>query len=48
MNWIKNFVRPKFESVFRSKDDTPDDLWVNCNECGEIIFHRDMEELGKV
>ncbi|MGC6511807.1 MAG: acetyl-CoA carboxylase, carboxyltransferase subunit beta [Parvibaculales bacterium] len=48
MNWIKNFVRPRFEAVFRSKDDTPDNLWVNCNECGEMIFHRDMEALSKV
>ena len=48
MNWIKNFVRPKFESVFRGKDDTEENLWVNCTECGEMIFHRDMDDLGKV
>ena len=27
MNWIKNFVRPRFPSVFRDRDDTPDNLW---------------------
>jgi len=48
MNWIKNFVRPKFERVFRSKDNAPDDLWVNCTACGEMIFHRDIEHLAKV
>ena len=48
MNWIKNFVRPKFESVFRGKDDTEENLWVNCTECGEMIFHRDMDDLSKV
>ena len=48
MNWIKNFVRPKFESVFRGKDDTEENLWVNCTECGEMIFHRDIDDLGKV
>ncbi|MGC6475258.1 MAG: acetyl-CoA carboxylase, carboxyltransferase subunit beta [Parvibaculales bacterium] len=47
MNWIKNFVRPRFEAVFK-KNDTPDNLWVNCNDCGEMIFHRDMEVLKKV
>ncbi len=46
MNWIKNFVRPRFEAVFK-KNDTPDNLWVNCNDCGEMIFHRDMEVLKK-
>lgn len=48
MNWIKNFVRPKFGSVFRGKEDTEENLWVNCTECGEMIFHRDMDDLGKV
>lgn len=48
MNWIKNFVRPKFGSVFKGKEDTEENLWVNCTECGEMIFHRDMDDLGKV
>ncbi len=48
MNWIKNFVRPKFPRVFAEREDTPDNLWINCNECGEMIFHRDMETLQKV
>lgn len=48
MNWIKNFVRPKIAQVFSQKDDTPDNLWINCTECGEMIFHRDVELLQKV
>lgn len=48
MNWIKNIVRPRFEAVFRKKSNTPDNLWINCNECGEMIFHRDIEALAKV
>ena len=48
MNWIKNFVRPRFPSVFQEKEDTPDNLWINCSECGEMIFHRDVELLQKV
>lgn len=48
MNWIKNFVRPKLEAVFSNKDDTTDNLWVNCKQCGEMIFHRDFESLTKV
>ena len=48
MNWIKNFVRPRFPSVFREHDDTPDNLWEACKKCGEMIFHRDFENLQKV
>ena len=48
MNWIKNFVRPRFPSVFRERDDTPDNLWEACKKCGEMIFHRDLEMLQKV
>jgi acetyl-CoA carboxylase carboxyl transferase subunit beta len=48
MNWIKNFVRPKIAEVFSQKEDTPDNLWLNCSECGEMIFHRDVELLQKV
>ena len=48
MNWIKNFVRPRFPSVFRDRDDTPDNLWEACKKCGEMIFHSDLEALEKV
>jgi acetyl-CoA carboxylase carboxyl transferase subunit beta len=48
MNWIKNFVRPKIAEVFSQKEETPDNLWLNCSECGEMIFHRDVELLQKV
>lgn len=48
MNWLKNFVRPRFPSVFRDHDDTPDNLWQSCKQCGEMIFHRDLALLQKV
>ncbi|WP_436643490.1 acetyl-CoA carboxylase, carboxyltransferase subunit beta [Microbaculum sp. FT89] len=42
MNWINNFVRPKIRS-FLEKKETPDNLWVQCPETGEMVFHRDLE-----
>ena len=48
MNWIKNFVRPKLENVITKKKEMPDNLWVNCTECGEMIFHLDIETLSRV
>ncbi len=48
MNWIKNFVRPRFANVFRGRDDASDNLWESCKKCGEMIFHRDLAGLQKV
>jgi acetyl-CoA carboxylase carboxyl transferase subunit beta len=48
VNWIKNFVRPRFPSVFKDRDETPDNLWENCKKCGEMIFHRDLVASQKV
>ena len=48
MNWIKNFVRPRFNNVFRRHDDTSDNLWENCKSCGEIVFQRDLSILQYV
>ena len=48
MSWIKNFVRPRLADVFRKEGDTPDNLWIKCGQCGEMIFHRDHERAHKV
>ena len=41
MNWITNYVRPKFDSLF-SKRDVPENLWTKCPECGTMLFHREL------
>ncbi len=44
MNWITNFVRPKIKSMLWSPDSsTPDELWTKCDECGAIIYHRELK-----
>ncbi len=47
MNWITNFVRPKFPNVFR-KDENDDNLWMKCPACGEMIFHQEAADTHKV
>lgn len=43
MNWIANFVRPRIKSILSSSDSsTPDDLWSKCDECGSILYHREL------
>ncbi|MED5565615.1 MAG: acetyl-CoA carboxylase carboxyl transferase subunit beta, partial [Pseudomonadota bacterium] len=34
--------------MFRDHDDTPDNLWQSCKQCGEMIFHRDLSLLQQV
>jgi len=48
MNWITNFVRPKFRALVEPKPEIPDNLWEKCPSCGHMIFHRELEELLKV
>jgi acetyl-CoA carboxylase carboxyl transferase subunit beta len=43
MNWISNYVRPKINSLF-SRRELPDNLWRKCDECGTMLFHRELQE----
>ena len=44
MNWISNYVRPKIRSLVGVKSDVPENLWVQCPSCEQMLFHRDLEE----
>jgi acetyl-CoA carboxylase carboxyl transferase subunit beta len=43
MNWISNYVRPKINSLF-SRREVPENLWSKCDECGTMLFHRELSE----
>ena len=43
MNWISNYVRPKINSLF-SRREVPENLWTKCDECGTMLFHRELSE----
>lgn len=43
MNWITNYVRPRINSIF-SRRETPDNLWTKCEECGTMLFHRELAD----
>ena len=42
MNWITNYVRPKFNNFWQKKE-MPENLWIKCPETGEMVFHKDLE-----
>lgn len=41
MNWITNYVRPRITSIF-SRREVPENLWTKCDECGQMLFHREL------
>ena len=43
MNWISNYVRPRINSIF-SRRETPENLWSKCDECGTMLFHRELAD----
>lgn len=47
MNWISNYVRPRINSLF-SRREVPDNLWQKCDECGTMLFHREVKEAQNV
>ena len=42
MNWITNSVLPKIKAWVQS-DHVPENLWVKCSACNQMIFHREFE-----
>ncbi|MDA7427797.1 acetyl-CoA carboxylase, carboxyltransferase subunit beta [Primorskyibacter aestuariivivens] len=43
MNWISNYVRPRINSIF-SRREVPDNLWSKCDDCGAMLFHREIRD----
>ncbi len=43
MNWISNYVRPRINSLF-SRREVPDNLWSKCDNCGTMLFHRELSD----
>ena len=43
MNWISNYVRPKINSLF-SRREVPENLWTKCDNCGQMLFHRELSD----
>ena len=41
MSWLTEFVRPKIRTLFARRD-VPDNLWVQCPSCQQMIFSREL------
>jgi acetyl-CoA carboxylase carboxyl transferase subunit beta len=40
MNWFQR-IRPKIRALVATKE-VPENLWVKCPQCGQMIFHREL------
>ncbi len=43
MNWITDNIPSKLKSIFVRRD-MPENLWSKCDECGQMIFHRELSD----
>ena len=43
MSWLSNFVRPKLRALIK-KSDSPSNLWIKCNGCGQMVYHKDLQD----
>jgi|TARA_B100001964_G_scaffold173475_1_gene191059 acetyl-CoA carboxylase carboxyl transferase subunit beta len=47
VNWLTNFVRPKLQALVRKRNGA-ENLWQKCPSCGQMIFHRELEQNQRV
>ena len=43
MNWITDYVPSKIKSIFTRRD-MPENLWLKCEACGQMLFHRELAD----
>ncbi|MBP56382.1 MAG: acetyl-CoA carboxylase carboxyl transferase subunit beta [Rhodobiaceae bacterium] len=43
MNWFKKIVPPGLKKIFSKRSSTKD-LWLKCNSCEAMLFHKDAKE----
>jgi len=41
MNWISDYVPSKIKSFFTRRE-MPENLWAKCDDCGQMLFHREL------
>ncbi len=41
MSWISNLTPPGIKRIFTRRE-TPDNLWIKCPNCGEMLFQSDL------
>ncbi len=42
MSWLTEYVRPRIQGLL--KKDIPDNLWTNCEACGQMLLIKDLQK----
>jgi len=44
MSWLTNVVRPKLRELVGGSREVPDNLWKQCPNCSQMVFHRELHK----
>jgi acetyl-CoA carboxylase carboxyl transferase subunit beta len=47
MSWLTEYVRPRIRTLLGRRD-VPENLWVQCPQCQQMMFHTELEKNLKV
>ena len=47
MSWLNEYVRPRIRTLFGARE-VPDNLWVQCPNCQQMLFTKDLDRALKV
>jgi acetyl-CoA carboxylase carboxyl transferase subunit beta len=47
MSWLAEYVRPKIRTLLGRRE-VPDNLWIQCSSCQQMIFTKDLDRTLKV
>ena len=47
MSWLNEYVRPRIRTLFGGRD-VPENLWVQCPSCQQMLFTKELEQTLKV
>ena len=47
MSWLAEYVRPKIRTLLGRRD-VPDNLWIQCPSCQQMLFAKDLDRTLKV
>ena len=47
MSWLTEYVRPKIRTLLGRRD-VPENLWIQCPSCQQMMFHAELEKSMKV
>lgn len=47
MSWLTTYVRPKIRTLLWRRD-VPDNLWTQCPQCQQMLFHTELDRNFKV